>query len=140
VIEGKPVILVVDDEPLNLAIINEILHDNGFEAVCAENGMIAVELLEKSHTTYSAVLLDRMMPRMDGMAVLSWIKRHPALCDLPVIIQSARGEKEDVQQGLEAGASYYLVKPFNEEQLIAAVRSVVSSCHQNSQRMTQQFV
>ena len=123
--KGKPVVLVVDDEPLNLAIISEFLQDNGFEVVCAGNGISALESLEQNPTAYSAVLLDRMMPRMDGLAVLVWIKSHPELCDLPVIIQSARGSKEDVQEGLDAGACYYLVKPFNEEQLIAAVKSVV---------------
>ena len=124
--QSKPVILVVDDEPLNMAIICEFLQDNGFEVACAEHGMIALELLDQNPTAYNAVLLDRMMPRMDGLAVLSWIKNHHALHDLPVIIQSARGSKEDIQQGLNAGACYYLVKPFDDEQLVLAVRSAVT--------------
>ena len=121
----SPTVLIVDDEPLNLMILEERLGDAGYETVKAENGLVAWELLENSHERFDAVLLDRMMPEMDGIEVLKRIKSHSGMKKLPVIMQTAKAAKHEVQEGLEAGAYYYLTKPFEKEHLLAIVESAM---------------
>jgi CheY-like chemotaxis protein len=128
--ESKPKILVVDDEPFNLEILIEYLEIENYSTVSALNGVIAWEILETSPESFSAVLLDRMMPKMDGMEVLARIKSHPVLKSLPVIMQTAKAAKEDVIEGLQAGAYYYLTKPFDKDQLLAIVKTAVDDHHE----------
>jgi CheY-like chemotaxis protein len=120
-------ILVVDDEPLNLIIIGEYLGaaEEGYQWETAENGDQAWQMLEEAPERYAAVLLDRMMPKMDGMQVLARIKTHPVLKEVPVILQTARAAKEDIEEGIKAGAYYYLTKPYQEEELLSIVRTAV---------------
>ena len=124
-------VLVVDDEPINLMIISEYLEDagEGYQWESAEDGEQAWEMLEAAPEKYSAVLLDRMMPRMDGMQVLARIKSHPVLKEVPVILQTARAAQEDIEEGIKAGAYYYLTKPYQEEALISIVRTAVHDHH-----------
>lgn len=123
--EFKPKILVVDDEPFNLEILIEYLEDAGYGTVSAQNGIVAWNSLEESPETFSAILLDRMMPEMDGMEVLARVKQHPLLKTLPVIMQTAKAAKEDILDGLQAGAYYYLTKPFDKDKLLAIVKTAV---------------
>ena len=120
-------ILVVDDEPLNLEIIAEYLGaaEEGYQWETAENGEQAWQMLDEAPERYAAVLLDRMMPRLDGMQVLARIKTHPVLKEVPVILQTARAAKEDIEEGIKAGAYYYLTKPYQEEELVSIVRTAV---------------
>ena len=122
-----PVILVVDDEPLNLDIIEEFLTGKGqpYRVETAGDGIEAMEMLETDPTKYDAVLLDRMMPRMSGMEVLEKMSEHPELKYIPVILQTAKASKEDILEGLKAGAYYYLTKPFTSEMLHSVVRTAV---------------
>lgn len=124
--EIKSRILVVDDEPFNLDILIEFLEDAGYETTSAENGLVAWNLLESSPERFDALLLDRMMPEMDGLEVLTRIKAHPILKTLPVIMQTAKAGKEDILEGLRAGAYYYLTKPFEKENLLAIVKTAVN--------------
>ncbi len=127
---GKAEILVVDDERFNLEILLEHLEEAGdYISTPAEDGVQAWELLEKTPEKFSAVLLDRMMPRMGGMEVLEKIKNHEKMKMLPVIMQTAKASKQDVLKGLEGGAYYYLTKPFEKEALIAILRTAVSDYH-----------
>ena len=122
-----PVILVVDDEPLNLDIIEEFLTGKGqpYTVETASDGIEAMEKLEADPNKYDAVLLDRMMPRMSGMEVLEKMSAHPELKYIPVILQTAKVSKEDILEGLKAGAYYYLTKPFTSEILHSVVNTAV---------------
>lgn len=122
-----PVILVVDDEPLNLDIIEEFLTGKGqpYIVETANDGVEAMEKLEADPNKYDTVLLDRMMPRMSGMEVLEKMSVHPELKYIPVILQTAKVSKEDVIEGLKAGAYYYLTKPFTSDILHSVVSSAV---------------
>lgn len=124
--ESVATILVADDEPSNLEIIREYLEDQNYSLVMAEDGAIAWDLLEKDPDKYDAVLLDRMMPNMDGMEVLARIKAHSILQTLPVIIQTARAAKEDILEGLQSGAYYYLTKPFEQDMLLSILHTAVT--------------
>jgi len=116
-------LLVVDDEPLNLEIILEYLEDGPYETITAEDGLEAWNKLEAQPDGYDVVLLDRMMPNMDGLEVLRRIKAHPVLQSVPVILQTALAGADEINEGLAAGAHYYLTKPFEEQML----RSVVAT-------------
>ncbi len=122
-----PVILVVDDEPLNLDIIEEFLTGQGqlYTVESAGDGIEAMEKLEADPNKYDTVLLDRMMPRMSGMEVLEKMSAHPELKYIPVILQTAKVSKEDILEGLKAGAYYYLTKPFTSDILHSVVKTAV---------------
>ena len=118
-------VLIVDDEILNLNILSEYLEDAGYRPVKATDGVEACRLLEESPDRFSAVLLDRMMPEMNGMEVLKRIKDNPGLNMLPVIFQTAKASKEDIREGLQAGAYYYVTKPFDEEAMLAVIKTAI---------------
>ncbi len=122
-------LLVVDDEDFNLEIIQEYLDDVDYALVTASNGKEAWSILEADPGRFSAVLLDRMMPEMNGMEVLSKIKGHGELQLLPVIIQSAAASKQDISEGLLGGAYYYLTKPFDRNVLKSIVSAAIDDFH-----------
>lgn len=123
--KNKPVILVVDDEPLNLQMIADSLGGMDYELVMAASGEQAWAMLQADPHRYSAVILDRMMPEVDGIEVLRRIKCDQALKILPVIIQTALAAPEQVAEGLREGALYYLAKPLNPTVLRAVVATAM---------------
>lgn len=121
-------ILVVDDQEINLEILQEFLsRDSHFRVITASSGTQALDILRQSRSAYpiDLVLLDWMMPGMDGIAVLKEIKRDPILKDLPVIMQTAKAGQDDLIAGLRAGAFYYLTKPLDERILLTVVRRAI---------------
>lgn len=118
-------ILVVDDNLLNLDIITEYLEDCGYDLTLASSGEEAWATMEATARPFDLVVLDRMMPGMDGVQLLSLIKHDPRFSATPVIMQTAAGDPEQVREGLEAGAYYYLTKPFEPETLQTIVRAAV---------------
>lgn len=118
-------ILVADDEILNLEIITEYLNED-YQISTANNGSEAWEMLEKTPEEFDIILLDRMMPKMDGMEVLEKIKQHPILLYCPVIFQTARASTDDIIEGIQAGAYYYLTKPFEEQLLLSVVKTAAN--------------
>lgn len=119
-------VLAVDDEPLNLLILTEALEEAGYEYVTAENGSDALALLQSDPAKFEAVLLDRMMPDLDGMEVLARMKAHQQLARVPVILQTACAAKAEIEEGLQAGAYYYLAKPFEYKAAIEVVKTAVA--------------
>lgn len=116
-------VLVVDDEPLNVEILTEVLGEAGYETVSANDGLQGWKALQAQPERFDGVLLDRMMPNMNGMELLARIKSSTAHSMLPVILQTARTAKEDIIDGLSAGAWYYLCKPFDDQTLLAVVKT-----------------
>ncbi len=123
--EEKTVVLVVDDEIFNLDLITDYLNESGIDVVCVETGEQALTALQETPYAFSAVLLDRMMPGMDGMEVLAQIKKDEKISRLPVIMQTASSGKKNMLEGLHAGAYYYLSKPYDQETLIAIVKTAI---------------
>ena len=121
----KPNVLVVDDEQFNLDLIEEYLSEINIGVTCVDRGEKALAALAESPDLYSAVLLDRMMPGIDGMEVLLRIKADESINRLPVIMQTAKTGRENMLEGLNAGAHYYLSKPYDQETLIAIVSTAV---------------
>lgn len=120
-----PRILIVDDEPVNIEILEEYLEDGGYDLDTAEDGQEAWEKLEASPDHYDILILDRMMPRMNGMEVLRRVKGHPVMQSMPVILQTALSAKDEILEGIQAGAYYYLTKPFDEELLQSVLGTAV---------------
>lgn len=120
-----PRLLIVDDEPFNLEIITEYFDGLGFTLDTAVDGEAAWEKLQ-GETRYDLVVLDRMMPRLDGVSLLKRIKSDARLAPLPVVMQTAAGNAEQVKEGLAAGAYYYLIKPYERESLLSIVRSALA--------------
>lgn len=119
-------ILVVDDEPFNLDIIADYLEDSGYTLTVAHSGEEAWALLSSpAGPTFDLAVLDRMMPGMDGIALMGLMKGDPRLRRIPVVLQTAAVAPEQVREGLAAGASYYLTKPFEPETLQTIVRAAV---------------
>jgi len=116
-------ILVVDDHPDNIEIIEARLSARGYRIESASNG--AEALAKVSEDPPHLILLDVMMPLMDGFEVSRRIKRDPSLPFIPIILVTARSETEDKVEGLDSGADDYLTKPINFPELEARVRSML---------------
>lgn len=122
---GQITILLVDDEPNNLRALQFDLEDTGYQTVLAKDGQEAWECLEKSQTKISAILLDRMMPRMDGMQFMKKLKAEPTFSTIPVIMQTAAAEKEQVAQGIQAGVYYYMIKPYDKLVMLSVLEAAI---------------
>lgn len=118
-----PALLVVDDEPNNLLLMERLLEQH-YQIICASNGQSALDILAQS--SVDVVLLDIMMPNMSGYEVLKTIRANSATSDLPVILVSAMSDAKDVAQGLEFGANDYLSKPINPEVTSARIRTQIA--------------
>ncbi len=119
-LNGKKV-LVVDDDARNLFAIASILERYGMQLLFADNGLQAIELV--NHTSdLDAVLMDVMMPEIDGYETMRRIRASPAHADLPIIAVTAKAMKEDRQKCIEAGASDYITKPVDADQLVSLLR------------------
>lgn len=112
-------LLVVDDNEINRDVLSRRLERQGHTVSVAENGRAALNML--SANTFDLVLLDVMMPELNGYQVLQWMKNQPALRDIPVIMISALDEIESVVRCIELGAEDYLPKPFNPVLLRARI-------------------
>jgi CheY-like chemotaxis protein len=128
----KAKVLVVDDEPFNLDIIQFALSRTGFDVICAEDGLAGLEKLEENPDA-DIVVLDRMMPKLDGMQFLAAIKKDPRFSDIPVVMQTAAARTEEVLQGIDAGAYYYLTKPYEHEMLLGIVKSALLDARSKKQ-------
>lgn len=124
-VEGNPVVLAVDDEPFNLELITDYLSEVNIETVCVQSGRKALTLLKEEPQYYSAVLLDRMMPELNGIDVLKIIKADESTSRIPVIMQTAKSGIDNMLEGLNAGAHYYLSKPYDQKTLTTIVLTAI---------------
>lgn len=119
-------LLAVDDEPLNLDILEAYLNEEGLNVIKANNGKEGWSTLEQHSDEISVVLLDWLMPEMDGMEFLQKMKANSAYKRIPVIMQTGETSSESIIQGIEAGVYYYLTKPYTQETLLSIVRAAIS--------------
>jgi len=116
-------ILIVDDNPHNLQVLGSILEKNDFETAVALNGQQALEFVETEKP--DLILLDIMMPDMDGYEVCRRLKMNHDSKRIPVIFLTALPDTKDIVHGFEAGAVDYITKPFNHAELLARIRTHV---------------
>ena len=123
-------LLVVDDDRTALMTLEVRLQSQGYTVITAIDGKSACEIIEKEHKVIDAILLDRMMPEMDGIQVIEWLKKQKNLTRIPIIMQTGSDRPDQIKEGIDAGVFYYLTKPIAEEVL----RSVVSSAVKESKQ------
>lgn len=120
-------ILVVDDEAINLEILVEYFDgETAFAISTAESGESAWNLLQAPESEFKLILLDRMMPGLDGIGLLKRMKADARLASIPVIMQTAASSAAQIREGLEAGAYYYLTKPYRRDALLAIVHAALA--------------
>jgi len=134
-------VLVIDDEELNLFIIEEFLAEETLSLDLESDPMRAWEKLTTADHRYSLVILDRMMPGLDGLDFLRRMKADSRFAHIPVIMQTAASAPEQVREGLQAGAYYYLVKPYEPEALVSIVRGALEDfrVHQALRRLSRRL-
>ncbi len=114
-------VLVVDDDIRNIFALNSLLERHSMQVITATNGQEAIKLVERDRDL-SLVLMDVMMPEMDGYETMRRIREKPKFRMLPIIALTAKAMKGDREKCLEAGASDYVAKPVNTDQLLSLVR------------------
>lgn len=114
-------ILIVEDDPINRILLSTCLHEEGHTIRTAENGRQALDMLHSEH--FDLMLLDLLMPEMDGFEVLKWIKARPELRNLSVIVVSAEEDMKSIVRCIEMGAADYLPKPYEPTLLKTRVKT-----------------
>jgi len=113
-------ILIVDEYPANIKVLGELLREK-YEVLVATNGLKAVTLAREKAP--DLILMDVMMPEMDGFSAASIIKKDKLTEEIPIIFITAKGETEDIVKGFEVGGQDYITKPFNPQELFARVNT-----------------
>ncbi|WP_133273075.1 response regulator transcription factor [Hymenobacter radiodurans] len=121
----QPRILIVDDEPNIVMSLEFLMRKNGYHVSIARNGTEALEAINK--TPFNVILLDIMMPDVDGYQVCRHVRAHPERQETKVVFLSAKSKEADVQKGYEAGADLYIPKPFSTRQLVSKVQELVAA-------------
>ncbi len=116
-------IVIVDDDPETAEMLSEMVRLEGYTVIKSYGGESAIALIRQEEP--DAVILDMMMPDVSGLEVLGFIRNHPHLKGIPVIAVSAKGIPADVQAGLDAGATVYLIKPVAFQELRQAMEQVI---------------
>ncbi len=116
-------ILIVDDNEANLLLLDTVLKSEQYQVVQAQDGLEA--LVKVKETNPDLILLDIMMPNLDGYECCDRLKDNPDTNDIPIIFLSAKGKREDIIHGLELGAVDYMTKPFNRMELLLRVRTQI---------------
>ncbi len=117
----QPLILIVDDEPKNLQVLGSLLREENLASAFAVDGHKALQIARKLHP--DLILLDVMLPGLDGYEVCAALKQEEELAEIPVIFLTAKVQTEDVIRGLQVGGVDYVLKPFNSSELMARVRT-----------------
>ncbi|KOY86514.1 transcriptional regulator [bacterium 336/3] len=116
-------VLIVDDEPNILMSLDFLMRKEGYDVLVARNGKEALESLENNEP--DMVLLDIMMPDVDGYEICQYIRKQENLQNCKVIFLSAKAKEADIQKGYEAGADFYMTKPFSNKNLIGKVKELL---------------
>ena len=116
-------LLIVDDEPELVFLMEVRLKANGYEIFTASDGQCALEIAKKEKP--DLIILDLMLPKMDGYKVCGLLKKDIRYANIPIILFTARAQEEDVKLGKELGANAYVTKPFNPEILFSKVHELM---------------
>ena len=119
----KKVVLVVDDQPHIVRLIQVNLEKVGFQVATASDGVEGIEKVREVHP--DLVILDVIMPHKDGFEVLREMKEDPALGEIPVVMLTVKTHNADIVKGLREGAELYLPKPFHPKELVSLVKRVL---------------
>jgi DNA-binding response OmpR family regulator len=122
---GKPIVLLIDDERAYSEVIRDALQSYGIEVRLAHNAMEALEIYQDK--VPDLILLDVMMPEIDGLTLLKWLREHSEKDKVPIHIVSAKAQEKDRDAALKAGADGFMAKPFTIEELKALIARTLSN-------------
>ena len=125
-------ILIVDDEPGIVVPIQFLMEQQGYLVMIAERGEDALDLIYKYKP--DLVLLDIMLPGIDGYEVCEIIRLNPDYREIKIIFLTAKGREVDIAKGLALGADAYITKPFSNDELVASVKELLESTHEEVSR------
>lgn len=123
-------VLIIDDDETLLQLVEGVLGECDFETVLAEDGETGLEKAQEEKP--NAILLDQNMPGINGNEVLQKLKQNPETKNIPILMLTGDNNISDVAKSLELGAQDYIVKPFNNENLITRVKNVLPQDHSSS--------
>ncbi|NNG03614.1 MAG: response regulator [Inquilinus sp.] len=119
-------ILIVDDDPLLVKLLQHKLSSNGYDTVIAHDGADALRSVSANKGRFDLIVLDAMMPEIDGFEVLRKLGQHQSTKKIPVVMLTARRKEQDVVAGLSLGARDYLVKPFMPDELLTRIGRILN--------------
>ncbi len=119
-------VLICDDDPVILRLLQVNLELEGFEVLLAHHGEEALEIAEREADDLDLVILDIMMPRLDGYEACEKLKENEKTRDIPVIFLSARAQQSDIERGKSFGVAEYLTKPFDPMELLQVVERLIA--------------
>ncbi len=126
--QKKTEILLVDDDPIILKVLTEYLHEAKYKTTTAENGEVAWKLLNEHPSRFSVMIVDRVMPILDGINLLYKIKMTPSLHHIPIIMLTNHAERQEVGVAVAAGVFDFLFKPIEQELLLLVVKRALDNC------------
>jgi DNA-binding response OmpR family regulator len=127
---GKPIVLLIDDERAYSEVIRDALQSYGIEVRLAHNAMEALESYQEK--VPDLILLDVMMPEIDGLTLLKWLREHSEKDKVPIHIVSAKAQEKDRDAAIKAGADGFMAKPFTIEELKALIVRTFSNGRANA--------
>jgi len=126
---SKPIVLLIDDERAYAEVIRDALLTYGIEVLLAHNAMEALEVYQEK--VPDLILLDVMMPEIDGLTLLKWLREHSEKDRVPIHIVSAKAQDKDRDAALKAGADGFMAKPFTIEELKGLIARTFANGHSN---------
>lgn len=127
---GRKRILIVDDDPVIIELLQVNLEMEGYDVMSAGDGREAVDKAVAAPP--DLIILDIMMPRMDGWAAQAELARDPKTAGVPVIFLSARAQQADLRKGYEAGVAEYITKPFDPVSLLSIIEAILAGTYRRS--------
>ena len=125
-------ILIVDDEPSIVVPIQFLMEQQGYNVLVAENGEDALDIIYKY--TPDLILLDIMLPRIDGYEVCEIVRLDPRYRDIKIIFLTAKGREVEIAKGLALGADAYITKPFSNTELVSKVKELLAITHETAEK------
>jgi DNA-binding response OmpR family regulator len=120
----RPVALIVEDDDQIAALLTYMIERSGFEILVARDGRAAQQIVESAPPP-TIVMLDIMLPYIDGFQLVAMIRKQPGWEDVPIIMLTAKSQEGDIVRALDAGANDYIIKPFKPEELKARIKRLV---------------
>lgn len=129
----SPTILIIDDSPVIRAQLTGVLEKEDFNLVQAEDGKVAIDILESQGSTLSLVFCDLRMPKIDGMGVLRWLDSSELKGKLPFLMLTTEGSAEFIMEARKLGAKGWIVKPFNGAMIVKAAHRLTQNARVSAQ-------
>jgi DNA-binding response OmpR family regulator len=138
--EANRNVMIIEDDKIMGAMISDILDDIGFRVTTATNGKVALDKLLQKNIDF--ILLDLLLPEMDGFEIYSMLQKHPETKDIPVMIISAWADDRNRERGAQMGIDHFLPKPFTEDELVYTILTLLVDHTRKSKTETsaQKFV